>query len=859
MLAFVVGMSWGRIWMMVGTGWVLGGFCLPVEAQFLDVDALYEERNLGPLGAAFDAGEYELCEKVCEVAIDRGLKSVIWRKVRARSLAALGREAEGMEVIAKALEVFPEDLDLCMIWHELAGLLGETEVQKLALEKVNELAKARAARDRTAEEWTALGRAALALGADPQKVIDGYFLVAQGKQEDYAPAYAAEGELALAKDDAKRAADVFRAGLKACGETAELRAGLARAFLDGDRGEAAEQASRVLALNPKHEGAHLLQAELAIGQEDFERAEQILDRVIQLRANSPIAWALRAAIQQIALADSRAGEKSRSEGLKRWPANPEVDHVIGRCLSRAYRFSEGARHQRRSLAFDETYLPARMALCHDLLRLGDEREAWELAAAIREADGYQVQAHNLGLLQREMAKFHTESADDFIVRMPKREWPIYGERALALLREAMAELAPKYGFQPSRPVLVEFFPSQQDFAIRTFGRLGGQGMLGACFGSVVTMNSPGSLAHGRSNWEATLWHEFCHVVTLSATKNRMPRWLSEGISVYEEGLRNPAWGMDLTATYREMILDEDGPTPVSELSAAFLNAESSDGLMFAYYESGQVVQFLVETYGAEALEEILADLAQGIRINDALAKRTEKLAKLEDRFEKHLVAEVRRFEGKADWSKPEPEQLNAADPDSLAEFLKKRPRNLWALRRDTSRLVEEERWPDILERGKQLEAWMPENSGPEGGLALQAMALRELKSEAEEREVLRRLVAAVPDDTASMLRLLELERKAEQWDGVVDVAERILALNPFLNRAWTAVADGAEQMNETRTAIHACERLLLLDDQQVVQTHFRLAKLLREADEPRAKRHLLDALAMAPRFREGLALLREWP
>jgi hypothetical protein len=67
-----------------------------------------------------------------------------------------------------------------------------------------------------------------------------------------------------------------------------------------------------------------------------------------------------------------------------------------------------------------------------------------------------------------------------------------------------------------RPVLVEFFGAQQDFAIRTFGALGGQGMLGVCFGTVVTMNSPGSLAHGRNNWESTLWHEFCHVITLSS-------------------------------------------------------------------------------------------------------------------------------------------------------------------------------------------------------------------------------------------------------------------------------------------------------------------------------------------------------
>lgn len=836
----------------------LGLGCLPLRGQFLDVDALYEERNLGPLSAVFEGGEYELCERVCEVAIERGLKSVLWHKVRAGSLAALGREVEALEVVSAAVERFPADLDLLMQWHDVAGLLGKSEVQDAALAKVNEVAKGVAAKDRSAEEWTALGRAALGLGADAQKVIEGYFRVAQGKQADYAPAYQAEGELALAKDDAKRAAEVFRAGLKACGERADLRVGLARAFLESDRAAAAEQTVRALEVNPQHEGAFLLQAELAVGREDFAGAETILERVIALRPTSPVAWGLRAAIRQIAFADAKGAASARAEALKLRDRNPEVDHVIGRCLSRAYRFSEGARHQRQALAMDGAYLPARMALCHDLLRLGEETEAWELAAGIREDDGYQVQAHNLGLLEQEMTGFHTESARDFIVRMPKREWPVYGERALALLREAMGVLAPKYGFTPTRPVLVEFFPSQQDFAIRTFGKLGGQGMLGACFGSVVTMNSPGSLAHGRSNWEATLWHEFCHVVTLSATKNRMPRWLSEGISVYEEDLRNPAWGMGLTATFREMILDEDGPTPVSELSAAFLNAGSSDDLMFAYYESGQVVGFIVEEYGEEALRGILADLAEGVRINDAIAKRTEPLEKLEERFLKHLWREVRVFEGEADWSEPEPEEVNPADPASLAEYLKNHPKSLWALKRDTARLIEEEDWEAVLERGKKLEAWMPENAGPEGGLALQAMALKEMKRESGEREVLRRLVARVPDDTASMLRLMELERTAEDWPALRDVAEKVLSLNPFLSRAWRAVADAAEKTDDDGAAIGACERLLLMEDQQAVETHYRLAKLLRETDEPRAKRHLLDALAMAPRFREGLALLREW-
>jgi hypothetical protein len=47
-----------------------------------------------------------------------------------------------------------------------------------------------------------------------------------------------------------------------------------------------------------------------------------------------------------------------------------VDHTLGRCLSRAYRFAESAAHQRKALEFDAKYLPAKVQLCHDLLRLG---------------------------------------------------------------------------------------------------------------------------------------------------------------------------------------------------------------------------------------------------------------------------------------------------------------------------------------------------------------------------------------------------------------------------------------------------------------------------------------------------------
>ena len=57
--------------------------------------------------------------------------------------------------------------------------------------------------------------------------------------------------------------------------------------------------------------------------------------------------------------------------------------------------------------------------------------------------------------------------------------------------------------------------------------------------------------------------------------------LVEGISVYEEGLRDPSLGMRMNAEFRKMTLDDETLTPVSELSSAFINAGSGRELLFA--------------------------------------------------------------------------------------------------------------------------------------------------------------------------------------------------------------------------------------------------------------------------------------
>ncbi len=250
-------------------------------------------------------------------------------------------------------------------------------------------------------------------------------------------------------------------------------------------------------------------------------------------------------------------------------------------------------------------------------------------------DGYDVATFNLVTLRARLQKFTTvarKGFHGFQIRMDPAEARVYGDEVARLLEEASGTLDRKYGFQRSSTVAVEIFPDQADFAVRTFGMPGGAGYLGVCFGSLITMNSPAGTGAMPVSWRSVLWHEYAHVVTLGLTGNKIPRWLSEGISVHEELARDPHWGQRMTPRYRQMIQAGE-LQPVGKLSAAFITPKTGEHLVFAYYQSALVVEFLVERYGHKALKAVLEDLGRGVEINKALAARAAPLPELEKSFE----------------------------------------------------------------------------------------------------------------------------------------------------------------------------------------------------------------------------------
>ncbi|HMJ66982.1 MAG TPA: tetratricopeptide repeat protein, partial [Candidatus Binatia bacterium] len=450
----------------------------------------------------FFKGRYGECVKVARQEVKEQPYSEEWRILLIESLMVTGRYTNALAETEAALNRSYSNIRLRLIAREVFLANGIKDRAESMLEEIDGIASRRSRWTfRDAASMVALGRTALTLGADPRRVLENFYDRAKAADASLRDVYLAIGELAINKGDYALAEKNYREGLKRFAEDADMHFGMAQAYAPSDRREMLDSIEAALNSNTNHVPSLLLLAEHLIDGEEYETARKTIDRVLAVNPAHPTAWAGKTVLAH--LANDAEGEKEcRTRALEFWPSNPAVDHFIGRKLSQKYRFAEGAEHQRRALKFDRKYVPAKIQLAQDLLRLGEEEEGWALCHQAHAEDGYDVTAYNLVTLEETIKKFTTLTNENFIVRMSRHEAEVYGNEVLALLERARAKLSDKYGVALEKRTTVEIFPNQKDFGVRTFGMPHNPGFLGVCFGPVVTANSPASQGGHEANWQA---------------------------------------------------------------------------------------------------------------------------------------------------------------------------------------------------------------------------------------------------------------------------------------------------------------------------------------------------------------------
>jgi tetratricopeptide (TPR) repeat protein len=402
------------------------------------------------------------------------------------------------------------------------------------------------------------------------------------------------GDLFLEKYNATDAERSFQAALDINSRYTPALIGIARVVGD-------ERAlERALSINPNSIPALETYGQLLLLNSREDEAMRYFDRALAMNSES---------LKTLSVLGAKAALEKRDEDFQRFkgqvdafsPNNPKFLGDVADTFGNNYLFTEAVGFARAAIEADPQYWQGYTLLGSNLIRLGEEEEGKANLEIGYDNDPFNVLTSNMLKVFDTLETYATLESEHFKVHMSQRDAKILWPYLEPLLEEGWDTLTAKYGFEPEGPILIEVFEKTEDFAVRSVGLPDIGPLVGICFGKVITLISPDTLS---ANWQEIVWHEFAHVVTLQMTGNRMPRWLSEGMSVWEEREGRSYWGrsqgLDLVRA-----AEQDKLLHVKDLNAGFSGAQSSADLGFAYFQSYLVVDYIASEYGFEKLVDLV--------------------------------------------------------------------------------------------------------------------------------------------------------------------------------------------------------------------------------------------------------------
>lgn len=704
-------------------------------------------------------------------------------------------------------------------------------------------------RERTGETLRRAGIAAQRLGR--VRLSNSYFQTAAGLTPNDPSLHTAWGNLFLEKYNEAEARASYEAALGIHDRWVPALLGVAQSLADTNPTRAEQVARQVLSIDASNPDALLLLAAQAIDATKPDEARGYLARVREANPRHVEALALSAALARLDDSDADA-EALIAEAHAVHPTTADVRRIVGEKLARRYRFDEAVAELRQAVELDPGNSRAQATLGLHLLRTGAEDEARQALDLAFAADPFDAVTYNLLTMLDTLEGFATITADNLTIRLHTDEAPVLGQYLTPLAEQALATLSRKYQFTPEGPILVEVFPRHDDFAVRTMGLPGMLGALGACFGRVVTMDSPRARPPGSFNWAATLWHELAHVITLQMSRNRLPRWLSEGVSGYEEVLAQPGWGLESQLLFAQAYAS-NRLIPLAELNAGFTRGET---INLAYFQAALLVEHLVAEYGHDRLRTFIQAFGTGASDAEALqqayAVEWPALQTSFDAFVDARYGHVRAALADVDESPPG----RGADATAWLTFADRHAANFrvqMAAASPLIRLGDLDGAERVLERAAELVPFATGDDSPWRLLAV--VAMRQERHDDARRHMARLLEI---DNTAAqpLRQLLALARDAGDAAQRKAAAERLIEIDPFDAAAHSALGELALARGDLDTALRELETAVAADPPNPAEALTSLAEVtLRTGQTMTARQHLIRALESTPRYERAQELL----
>ena len=673
------------------------------------------------------------------------------------------------------------------------------------------------------------------------------------------------GDLFLEKYNASDAERSYQEALDINGRYVPALVGMANVVGD----ERALQ--RALAINPNSIPAMETYGQLLMVNGREEEAQDYFERVLALNPES---------LKTLSVLASQAALEERSADYEGYLAqvesfSPNNSTFLGNVadsFGNNYLFDEAVEFARAAIATDPQYWQGYTVLGSNLIRLGEEEEGKTNLEIGYENDPFNVLTSNMLKVFDTLETYATLESEHFKVHMSENDADVLWPYLEPLLEESWVTLTAKYGFEPEGPILIEVFEKSEDFAVRSVGLPDIGPLVGICFGKVITLISPDTLS---ANWQEIVWHEFMHVITLQMTGNRMPRWLSEGISVYEEREGRPYWGrsqgLDLVrASEQEKLLH------VADLNSGFSGAQNSADLGFAYFQAYLVVDFIADEYGFEKLVELVDQYGlikeEEERFAEVFDQNLEQFDVAFRGWIDRRVAEINVFvhtEDLPDEGDGHGHGVRENSSAILAELynnvslkqhmrarIEENDRDFQAYLQLGIVLFKEESFFEAKQYLNQAYNLLPSYTGyPSPPLVLSQIYEQEGNREAQ-LEQLELLLENLQHDYASAIILAEAALEGNNFERAEYYIDRAIQVDPYRADVHQLKASYAETIGDSQLAVTEYEVLLKLEINDPAEAQTNLAQAyLNNGQALQAKENILRALETAPSYQRAQRIL----
>jgi tetratricopeptide (TPR) repeat protein len=704
---------------------------------------------------------------------------------------------------------------------------------------------------KSAEELTLVARGVTYL----EKFKDANDLYQDARDADstYADAYIGQGELLNEKYSYGDAASLFQDALKVNPNSPAAFVGLAESKRYESTDASIAAVERALGVNPNYARALALRAWLSLEADNHADASKAIERALGVNPNSTEAIAARAAMFYL------QGKKGELDGeVKRALAvNPRAGELFDTLAHFAVitrRYADGVDFGRRAVELSPRLWSARTELGIQLMRVGKTAEGRAELERAFEGDPYNVWAKNTLDLLDTMREYQDTVRGPFLIKSAPAETFTLGPYAAELLEEVHKKLTAKYRFTPRAPISVEIFPNHDDFAVRSLG-LPGLGALGVCFGQVITMDSPSARQAGEYNWGGTLWHEFTHVITLQMTDNKIPRWFSEGLSVYEEHRARPGWGGDWSLMTLKAYSDNRF-VKIDDLDAAFTRPRAPDQVPLAYFQASLVCDYIEEKHGFDAILRMLALYKEGAKTPDVFQRAlSTSTADFDRGFNDYLRAKTKPWlEALA--GGPASVAGETQSKDALSAIVKAQPNNFFARLKLGALLKSEGDADGAIEHLKRAAELFPFYGG-EGNPYKHLADIYEARGQkTEAANYLAALARADETNAEAFGRLARLRLAMKDRAGALDAIKQSFFINPFDAALHKLAGDVYLDQGNPTEAAKEYRVLVALNPPDKAEAHYDLARSLEAVgNRAEARREVLRSLEIAPGFEKAQELL----